>query len=113
MYAAARRVAAEHDLPDDWLNDAVKGFLPGPDAQAQTLYDEPGLTVRVASPTYLLAMKLLAARVERDEDDIRALYRLCGFTTAAEGIDLVTRVYPHRALAAKVQFLLEEMFSPG
>jgi hypothetical protein len=77
--------------------------------------DLAGLAVRVASPRYILAMKLLASRVERDEDDIRALYERCGFTTAAEGVALVQAMYPSRPVAAKVQFLLEEMFpaQPG
>lgn len=110
VYQAAARVAEARGLPEDWLNDAVKGFLPGPDPDAQVLFDRPGLAVRVASPRYILAMKLLASRVERDEDDIRALYGLCGFTTAAEGLALVEAMYPARPIAAKVRFLLEEMF---
>lgn len=110
VYAAAARVAAARGIAEDWLNDAVKGFLPGPDPDAQVFFERPGLSVRVASPRYLLAMKLLASRVERDEDDIRALYPLCGFTTASEGLTLLQSMYPGRPVAPKVQFLLEELF---
>ena len=111
VYEAARAVArARGDLPEDWLNDAVKGFLPGPDAHARTVLDLPGLRVSVASPRYLLALKLLAARVEQDEADISELYRQCGFTTAEEGLALLAGTYPGRNVLPKVQFLLEEMF---
>lgn len=111
VYSAAAAVAARHDLPDDWLNDGVKGFLPGDDPRARPVYESDALRVDVASPQYLLAMKLLAAR-EQDVDDIIVLYRLCGFTSAAEGLDLVESVYPGRPVAPKVQFLLEEFFGP-
>ena len=69
--AAARRVADTHALPEDWLNDAVKGFLPGPDPQQRAVLAAPGINVSVPSPEYLLAMKVAAARVDRDSDDIR------------------------------------------
>ena len=42
----------------------------------------------VASPRYLLVMKLFAARAEIDADDIILLYRQLGFTTVDEGLDL-------------------------
>jgi hypothetical protein len=43
--------AAEHrGLTEDWLNDAVKGFLPGPDPDAQRFYSSGSLIVDVASP---------------------------------------------------------------
>jgi hypothetical protein len=45
-------------------DDAVKGFLPGPDPNAQRFYSSDSLIVDVASPRYLLAMKLFAARAE-------------------------------------------------
>jgi hypothetical protein len=109
VYAAAAAVAVRHDLPEDWLNDGVKGFLPGDDPQARPVYESEALRVDVASPQYLLAMKLLAAR-EQDVEDIVLLYRLCGFTSVAEGLDLVESVYPGRTIAPKVQFLLEEFF---
>ena len=51
----------------------VKTFLPGPDPNALTAMDAPGLVVSAASPEYLLALKVHASRIDRDEDDIRLL----------------------------------------
>ncbi len=113
IYEAARAVAEELSLPEDWLNDAVKSFAPGDDPQRSVVLQTPALTVSVASPRYLLAMKLLAARVDQDADDIRTLYHLCGFSTAEQGLDLVEAFYPGRPIAPRTQFLLEELFGPG
>ena len=66
---AARAVAEQRGLSEDWLNDAVKGFLSGPDPDAQRFYSSDSLIVDVASPRYLLAMKLFAARAEIDADE--------------------------------------------
>jgi hypothetical protein len=66
---AAASVAEREGLDPDWLNDAVKGLLPGPDA-AVRYFEAPGLLVDVASAEYLLAMKLFSSRVETDADDI-------------------------------------------
>jgi hypothetical protein len=41
-------MARLHGLDEGWLNDGVKGFLPGPDVQAGALLDLPGLAVVVA-----------------------------------------------------------------
>jgi len=110
VYEAARRVATRHDdLPDDWLNDAVKGFLLGDDPAATVVFDHPGLRVRVASPRYLFAMKIAASRVERDADDIVALHRLSGFEGVDDALAYVSRTYPHLRLEPRVQYLLEEL----
>jgi hypothetical protein len=106
---AAAAVAQRRGLVPDWLNDAVKGFLPGPDPDAQRFYESDSLNVDVASARYLLAMKLFAARVENDADDIMFLYRQLGFTTVEEGLDLVEGVYQSRPVPAKVQYLLAEV----
>jgi Nucleotidyltransferase of unknown function (DUF6036) len=112
VYDAAERVADRHGLPPDWLNDGVKGFLPGSDPDATVLFDRPGLAVRIASPRYLFAMKVLAARVERDEDDLRRLYELCGFRSVEEALDQVELIYPDRAIPPRAAYLLHELF-PG
>jgi hypothetical protein len=110
---AAARVAARHDdLEPDWLNDGAKGFLPGDGLTgAKVVYDNTCLTVSAPSVEYLLATKLLASRVSRDEDDILTLYGLCGFTTVEEGLDLLERYYPGRPIEPKVGFFLEELLA--
>jgi Nucleotidyltransferase of unknown function (DUF6036) len=106
---AAARVAEREGLDEGWLNDAVKGFLPGPDPAARRYFEAPGLVVDVASPEYLLAMKLFSSRAEIDAEDIALLYRELGYTTVDQGLDLVEQAYPQRPIPAKVRFLLEEI----
>jgi hypothetical protein len=113
IYEAARAVAEQLDLPDDWLNDAVKAFIPGEDSARRVVFSTPSLEVSAALPRYLLAMKLLTSRVDQDVGDIRVLYELCGFTTPNEGMGLVERFYPGRTIEPRTQFLLEELFGPA
>jgi hypothetical protein len=107
---AARRVAERLGLDDDWLNDGAKAFVPGPDPDRVQVFEAEHLQVAAASPRFMLAMKLLAARVERDQDDIRTLYQLCGFTSASEGIDLVESAYPEYMIPPRTRFMLQEMY---
>jgi hypothetical protein len=107
---AAARVADGLEMEPQWLNDAAKAFLPGEDPDRIGVFEGPNLSVAAASPEFLLAMKLLASRVERDVDDIKTLYELCGFHTAEEGLDLVERRYPKTLIQPRTQFLLEELF---
>ena len=111
VYEAAKRLAARHNLPADWLNDAVKGLLPGKDPNARECFQSRGISVSVPSPHYLLALKVAAARVDRDADDIRALATICGLTTAGAVLAVTEQVMGSRAnLLPKVRFLVEEMF---
>lgn len=107
---AARIVADRLGLAEDWLNDGAKAFMPGEDPNRIIVFEGDWLQVAAASPRYLLAMKLLASRAERDQDDIRELYRLCGFTTAAQGLALVDATYPEYVIPPRTRFMLEEMF---
>ncbi len=71
IYGAAREVAAELNLPQDWLNDGVKGFLNGPDPFPTQVLDLPGLRVEVASPQAVLVLKAMAHRTGEDDDDLQ------------------------------------------
>jgi hypothetical protein len=70
--AAASRVAARLDLPEDWLNDGAKGYLVGVTI-GDVLYESPSLIARAATLGQLLAMKLSAWRDALDRDDARLL----------------------------------------
>ncbi|WP_100445928.1 DUF6036 family nucleotidyltransferase [Glycomyces xiaoerkulensis] len=111
VYDAARKVGERRGLPEDWLNDAVKGFLPGADPNATVLLDEPGISVRVASPRYLFAMKAVAARADRDAEDLLTLYRMAGFGSVDEALESLEEAYPPHLLTAKTEFLVRELLA--
>lgn len=112
IYEAARRVAQDHPgLPEDWLNDAVKGYILGDDPDATVYLDRPGLRVEVASPEYMFVMKTIAARIERDTTDLITLYHRCGFESTGEALDLVQRRAPRQLLQPKTVFYLQEILA--
>lgn len=110
VYAAADEVGVEMGLPPGWLNDGAKGFVAGPDDQASTVLEVPGLRVLVASPRILLAMKVLAHRIGEDDDDVRLLARALGLSDAAAVLAVAEAVYGDR-LDAAARFFVEELFA--
>jgi hypothetical protein len=106
---AAKRVAEAHDLRDDWLNDAVKGFIV-PHRQ-RVLFDFPSLKVFIPEPDYLLAMKAIAARLETsDRDDMRLLINLLGLKSADEVFAILEHYYPRQQIKPATQYFIEELF---
>lgn len=113
VYQVARELAPELGLPEDWLNDAAKGFVPGTDPAALPVFTAPGVEVTAASAETLLAMKVLAGRVEQDTDDIVALAQILGLTTSEEVLDVALARYPADLLPARSRFLVESVFGPA
>lgn len=106
---AAREIAAEYGLPDDWLNDGVKGFLV--EHPKSVFLNLPHLTVMVADPEYLLAMKALSARIDAtDGPDIVFLIKALKITTIEEVFNIIEAYYPDRIIRPATQFFLEELF---
>src|SRR5947209_13306763 len=108
---AAARVALEHGVEPNWLNDAVKGFLSDKDAFEPYL-DLPHLKVMTAIPEYLLAMKCLSMRIGpefHDEDDVRFLLRALNVESYEQALEIIARYYPLERFPPKTRFALEEI----
>lgn len=108
---AAARVAAKAGIRDDWLNDAVKGFL-SPRGDFDPYLELPHLRVFVARPEYLLAMKCASMRLGEefhDLEDVRYLLRYLNVSSAAEALDIVTRYFDEAQLLPKTRLALEEL----
>lgn len=106
---AAEAIGAARGLEPDWLNDAAKGFLPGQDEHPATVFESESLLVQVASPEYLLAMKLHASRDERDLNDAATLFGVLGYTTLEQGIDLLTSTYPTDRLLPRHRYVVQDV----
>lgn len=111
IYEEAHRMADERGLPRDWLNDGVKGLLPDrPDSGEQVTFAAEGITVMVASPEYLFAMKAASARQEADASDLLVLAARLGIRTASQAFATIERFYDRSRLTAKAQFFVEAAF---
>jgi predicted nucleotidyltransferase len=108
---AAARVAARAGVPDNWLNDAVKGYL-SPRGDYDPYLEFDSLRVFVAQPGYLLAMKCAAMRLGaefHDLDDVRYLLRYLNVTTADEALAIVLRYFDESHIPVKTRLALEEL----
>lgn len=106
---AIKRVALNENLRDDWLNDAVKGFVV---QHAQRIFlNLSHLMVYVPEPDYLLAMKTLAARVDStDKEDVQFLINYLGLKSPIDLFTIVEKYYPHQRIKPATQYFIEELF---
>ncbi|MEP7242512.1 MAG: hypothetical protein ABI885_02390 [Gammaproteobacteria bacterium] len=114
----AERIAAANQLPRDWLNDGVKGFV---SARHETLQGNlpqfPHLRLTMPVPEYLLAMKCMAARIggtsgeHSDVGDIVFLIKYLKLSAPRGVLDIVARYYPANQIPVKTQYLIEGLFT--
>ena len=110
IYECAKNIAIKCGLPENWLNDSVKGFLS--DVATFKIYSEmSNLRIFVASPEYMLAMKCLSSRLDNlDElEDIKFLIKYLELTTLEQTIEIITKYYPIRMFLPKVQYTIMEI----
>lgn len=115
--SAADRVGSRHGLRGGWFNDAVSMFV-GKDPDLRLFGDFPahgsaGLRVFLASPQYILAMKLFSMRssmVSHDVLDIWNLSDVCGVTDLDGAKAWLAKFFPGTELPPRTTAILEDLF---
>ena len=100
---AASQVAVDLGLPDDWLNDGVKGYVHGL-ALGDIVLEGPKIHVQALAPTQLLAMKLSAWRDDVDVADARLLLSKLSNDRDQVWHAIESHLVPGRELKAKYAF---------
>jgi hypothetical protein len=121
----ARQIAEERGWPLDWLNDGVRTYLsPNVDGLGQhhvlfrTYPDEqrPGLRVFVPTAEYLLAMKLMAMRLDpaggrSDLGDILRLIEVVGIAEKKELQSFAEMFYPEARVSGRVRLGIDTIWA--
>ncbi len=113
--AAAEIMQEEAGLAPDWLNETAAAAHKIPDEtdeNARTSFTDSHLTVRSASPEWLVAMKLHAGR-EHDYQDVRQLLRDAGINSGEDAKRLTEYHFPHTTVADDVVARIDEMIQTG
>lgn len=108
---AARLVARDFDLPENWLNDGAKSFFHS-DPPKQEVLELSNLRVWAPSAPYMLAMKCVSARFDStDREDVEFLLRWLKIRKIEQAFEIICEYYPRKMVPAKTQFLLEEILA--
>jgi hypothetical protein len=106
---ASRAVAGRLGVPEDWLNDAAKGYFLTP-PPVRHVVELSNLRVWAPQAEYMLAMKCVSARFDsHDADDTRFLLGHLGIRTVAQACRIIEQYYPRQVIPPKTQYLLEEL----
>jgi Nucleotidyltransferase of unknown function (DUF6036) len=111
VFKAAAQVARELNLPDEWLNNAAKKFIGRPDRKPLPILDLPGLRLMAGSPEYLLAMKILADRHDRDREDLRFLIRMLNLKSVKQAVRAFHNVCPDDEIRPDTRTRLAEIIA--
>jgi hypothetical protein len=120
----AAEVASHLGLPAAWLNDGVRTYLspmvdaPAAHHQLFATYpseERPGLRVFVPNAAYMLAMKLMALRIDpaaetQDFPDILALLDVVGLARKEAIVEFVASFYPEARISGKLHLGIDAIW---
>ena len=112
IYALSREIAARHQLPENWLNDSVKGFIASDSFRQDLFVRFSNLSVYIPEPQYLLAMKCMSMRIgleSSDLDDIKTLLTSLNIKRAKDVFDLIEKYYPSNKIPQKTYYAIDEL----
>lgn len=105
-------VGTENGLKEDWLNDAVKGYI---DFNWQREFIPIGLsnlTVYSVPADKLLAMKLSSGRsYSKDREDAIELMKHLDIRSPKEALKILEDAVPEQLLTAKTRYFTQETFN--
>jgi len=103
----ARQVATRRGLPETWLNDSAKQFIPAfKDPEWRPVFRVGKVEIATADERTMLAMKMRASRGSRDIEDIKFLLETCGVTSETEARELYDEFFPEDPLPERAGPLL-------
>jgi len=105
------KIAGKYDLPPNWLNDSVKGFMSG-NMEVTDFMQLGNLKISAVTPEYLLAMKLMSSRVEgQDYNDIKFLLRELNIKTFVGAESVIKRFFPLSRILPKTGYVIENFLT--
>ncbi|HCE46315.1 MAG TPA: hypothetical protein DET40_22445 [Lentisphaeria bacterium] len=108
---AIKEISNENNLPEDWLNDGVKGFFHG-DPPKQEVREYSNLRIWSPSAEYMLAMKCVSARYDSmDGEDIEFLLKHLNIKDKDTVFNIICKYYPENSVPVKTKFVIEEIFT--
>lgn len=103
-------IGKKHGLDVDWLNDAVRVFMPDVTPKSKKIILKlSNLLVWSPDASYLLAMKSISAR-PTDIRDIKFLIAKLGLKDAKEVFETIKHYYPKGKISEKTMNLLLSIF---
>ena len=108
---AIREIAKENQLPENWLNDGVKGFIQEAPPR-EIIRDYSNLKVWAPTAEYMLAMKCVSARADtNDSADIVFLLKHLKIADKNTVYEIISKYYRENTVPAKTRFIVEEIVS--
>ena len=112
--AIVRAISDERGWPTDWLNSKAATFAPiAAEPLWEPLHDDDQVSICVATPGSLLAMKLRAARPARDIDDIATLLAILEIDTADEAEAVFEHYFPGELPPDRAYRLIDTILAAG
>jgi hypothetical protein len=112
IYELSKKIAERHRLPENWLNDSVKGFIRSDLFDYKLFIRFENLSVYIPEPEYLLAMKSISMRIgveSSDINDIKYLIKHLKLKKTDDIFSIIKKYYPQDQIPQKTYYAMEEI----